>query len=72
MKYGKNFYTNILNSLSLIFAVSKKEVRQLKRDYRLLFVIFFFPVFLFVIFGYAINFDVRHIKLAVYDRKNLI
>ncbi len=69
MKSGKNFYTNILNSLSLIFAVSKKEVRQLKRDYRLLFVIFFFPVFLLVIFGYAINFDVRHIKLAVYDQE---
>ncbi|GMU95229.1 ABC transporter permease [Ignavibacterium album] len=69
MKYGKNLFIKILNSLHLIIAVSKKEVRQLKRDYRLLFVIFFFPVFLLVIFGYAINFDVRHIKLAVYDQE---
>lgn len=58
-----------MSSVTLIIAVSKKEVRQLKRDYRLLFVIFFFPVFLLVIFGYAINFDVKHIKLAVYDKE---
>jgi len=69
MKSLKQFVNNILNSFSLIIAVSKKEIRQLKRDYRLLFVIFFFPVFLLVIFGYAINFDVKHIKLAVYDRE---
>lgn len=65
----KNLLNKILNSFYFIVAVSKKEVRQLKRDYRLLFVIFFFPVFLLVIFGYAINFDVKHIKLAVYDQE---
>ncbi|BDQ03168.1 ABC transporter permease [Ignavibacterium sp.] len=64
-----NIINKFLNSLYFIAAVSKKEVRQLKRDFRLLFVIFFFPVFLLVIFGYAINFDVRHIKLAVYDQE---
>lgn len=69
MKSLKQLVNNILNSFSLVRAVSKKEVRQLKRDYRLLFVIFFFPVFLLVIFGYAINFDVKHIKLAVYDKE---
>lgn len=69
MKSLKQLVNNSLNSFSLILAVSKKEVRQLKRDYRLLFVIFFFPVFLLVIFGYAINFDVKHIKLAVYDKE---
>lgn len=64
-----NSLNKFLDSLYFIAAVSKKEVRQLKRDFRLLFVIFFFPVFLLVIFGYAINFDVRHIKLAVYDQE---
>jgi len=59
----------VRNSFSMILAISKKEIRQLKRDYRLLFVIFFFPVFLLVIFGYAVNFDVKHIKLAVYDQE---
>ncbi len=51
-----------------LFSVIKKEFLQLKRDVRLLFVLFFFPVFLLVIFGYAVNFDVKHIKLAIYDQ----
>lgn len=51
-----------------LFAVIKKEVRQLKRDHRLLFVIFFFPVMLLILFGYAVNFDIKNIKLAVYDQ----
>jgi ABC-2 type transport system permease protein len=33
-------------------------------------VLFVFPFVLLVLFGYAINFDVRHIKLAVYDQDN--
>lgn len=51
-----------------ILSVVKKELLQLKRDTRLLFVIFFFPVMLLIIFGYAINFDVKHIKIAIYDQ----
>ncbi len=51
-----------------IFAIAKKEMRQLKRDIRMLFIVFFFPVVLLAIFGYAINFDVHHIKIGVYDQ----
>ena len=51
-----------------ILAISKKEVRQLMRDKRMLYVLFVFPFVLLVVFGYAINFDVHHIKLAVYDQ----
>ena len=58
--------------LRRISAIVKKEVRQLKRDIRLLFVMFFFPVFLLMIFGYAINFDVKHIKLAILDNDKSI
>ncbi|MDY0083533.1 MAG: ABC transporter permease [Ignavibacteriaceae bacterium] len=54
--------------LSRIFAIAKKEIKQLRRDTRMLFIIFFFPVVLLIIFGYAINFDVKHIKIAVYDQ----
>lgn len=50
-----------------LYAIAKKETRQMLRDLRMLLVIFVFPVFLLGIFGYAINFDVTHIKLAVYD-----
>jgi ABC-2 type transport system permease protein len=49
-------------------AIIKKEVRQLKRDTRLLAVIFSFPVILLIMFGYAVNFDVKHIKVAIYDQ----
>ncbi|MGE5679863.1 MAG: ABC transporter permease [Bacillota bacterium] len=51
-----------------ILAIAKKEVRQLKRDIRMLMILFMFPVALLAIFGYAINFDVHHIKIAVYDQ----
>lgn len=50
-----------------IKAIAKKEIKQLARDKRMLFVLFFFPVFLLVIFGYAVSFDVQNIKLAVLD-----
>ncbi len=56
--------------LSKTRAVAKKEFKQLLRDKRLLFVIFFFPVLLLVVFGYAINFDVQHVKMAVLDRSH--
>lgn len=54
--------------LTRILAISKKEIRQLKRDTRMLYVLFVFPFVLLIIFGYAINFDVHHIKLVVYDQ----
>jgi len=49
-------------------AIVKKEVRQLLRDKRLLAVIFSFPVMLLIMFGYAVNFDVKNIKIAIYDQ----
>lgn len=50
-----------------IYAIAKKEVRQLSRDVRMMMLLFIFPLVLLVIFGYAVNFDVRHVQLAVYD-----
>lgn len=54
--------------LKRTIAIIKKEVRQLKRDTRLLAVIFSFPVILLIMFGYAVNFDVKNIRVAVYDQ----
>lgn len=53
-----------------IKALAKKELKQLSRDFRMLFILFFFPVFLLVIFGYAVNFDVENVQLAVLDKDN--
>jgi ABC-2 type transport system permease protein len=55
--------------LNRIKAIAKKEFKHLLRDYRMLAILVLFPVFLIGIFGYAINFDVHHIKLAVYDQE---
>jgi ABC-2 type transport system permease protein len=47
-----------------------KESIQVLRDPRMRLVIFLIPVFQTVIFGYAVNTDVRHVKTAVYDLDN--
>ncbi len=49
-------------------AVARKELRQIGRDRRTLFILLFIPAFLLVLYGYALNFDVRHVTLAVQDR----
>ena len=58
--------------LTRILAIAKKEIRQIKRDKRMLYVLFVFPFILLVIFGYAINFDVHHIKMFVYDQDKTV
>lgn len=56
-----------MKNLKVINAVSRKEIRQLRREPRMLSVIFLFPLFLLVVFGYAINLDVKHIRVAIFD-----
>lgn len=54
-------------NLKRLKAIIKKEFKHLFRDKRMLSVLLFFPVFLLVIFGYAVNFDVSKISYSVYD-----
>jgi ABC-2 type transport system permease protein len=49
-------------------AVGRKEFHQIVRDRRSLGILLFFPAFVLLLFGYALNWDVRHIPLAVDDR----
>lgn len=51
-----------------IAAVIKKEFRQISRDFLSLFLIVVVPAQLLIVFGYALSFDVRHIKTAVCDQ----
>ena len=44
-----------------------KEVRQIMRDKLSLGVLIFIPVFMLGMFGYALNFDVKHISIGFYD-----
>jgi ABC-2 type transport system permease protein len=48
-------------------AVARKEFRQIARDRRSLLVLLFVPAFFLLLYGYALNFDVQHIHLAVED-----
>lgn len=57
------------NALSLgrLLAVSRKEVLHLRRDVRSLGLAFVLPAIMILAFGWVISFDIRHIKMAVYD-----
>ncbi len=50
-----------------ILAVSKKEFRQLKRDWRFMFSLLFIPAILLILYGYALNFDIKNIPFGVID-----
>lgn len=54
-------------SANRIKAVAKKEIKQISRDKRFLGILLLLPVMLLVLFGYAANFDVKNISLAVQD-----
>jgi len=49
-------------------AVAIKELRQIRRDRRTLMILTFVPTFFLFLYGYALNFDIRHIALAIEDR----
>ncbi len=51
-------------------AMLMKEFIQVLRDPRMRFIIFVVPVFQTIVFGYAVNTDVRDVKMAVYDLDN--
>ncbi|MGA2362896.1 MAG: ABC transporter permease [Candidatus Aminicenantales bacterium] len=48
--------------------VMRKEFRQIRRDSRSLIFMIFLPAFLLLMFGFALNFDVKHIPLAIVDQ----
>ena len=55
-------------SLRRIYAIMRKEFIQISRDVRSLLIIFAIPLILLFIYGYAVNLDVKHIPLCIYDR----
>lgn len=50
-----------------VLAVGRKEFRQIARDRRSLLVLLFVPALFLLLYGYALNFDVQNIQLAVLD-----
>lgn len=50
-----------------LIPIIKKEFRQIKRDRKVLAILTLVPAMLLLLNGYALNFDVKNITLAVYD-----
>ncbi|HEX5773642.1 MAG TPA: ABC transporter permease [Geomobilimonas sp.] len=53
-----------------LLCMLKKEFIQTLRDPRMRFILFIIPAFQTVIFGYAVNTDVRQVNTAIYDLDN--
>jgi ABC-2 type transport system permease protein len=50
-----------------LVAVTVKEFRQIARDRRTLMILLFVPSFVLLLYGYALNFDIRNVRLALQD-----
>ncbi len=53
-----------------IKAIARKEYFHLIRDFRSLYLAFFIPLLLILLFGYALSLDVEHIPTAVVDQEH--
>ena len=54
--------------MRLVWAIAVKEFRQIGRDRRTLLILLFVPAFFLLLYGYALSFDIRNIRLAVNDQ----
>jgi ABC-2 type transport system permease protein len=57
-----------MNLLRSLMPIIRKEFRQVRRDPTSLGMLLVLPAVLIILVGYALNFDVKHIPLAVYDQ----
>ena len=55
-------------SFRKVLAIAKKELRQASRDPLSLAMLLGVPTMMLLMYGFALNFDVRHIRLAAQDR----
>jgi ABC-2 type transport system permease protein len=62
--------TAVAGFFERVLAIASKEVRQLRRDRLTGAMIVGIPLIQILIFGYGINFDVRHIRAGVSDYAN--
>ncbi len=60
---GRRLFENIIT-------IYTKEFRQLKRDRLTLAAIIFTPVMMLLLYGYALNFDVKHVRLGILDESH--
>lgn len=54
--------------LNRLLAIAHKEFLHIRRDERSLVIIFLLPLIMMVLYGYAITFDIKEIRIAVIDQ----
>ena len=54
-------------NLRRTWAIARKEFIHIRRDPRSLLILLFMPVLMMFIFGYAINMDLKHIRVGICD-----
>ena len=57
-----------MNALLRIYAICSKELMQLKRDRMTFGMVVMIPLIQLILFGYAINTNVRHIPVGLVDQ----
>ncbi|GGP47948.1 transport permease protein [Shewanella algicola] len=61
---------SISNSLMRVYAITTKEIKQLSRDRITFAMVIMIPLIQLLLFGYAINTDVRQIPVAIVDQSD--
>ncbi len=56
--------------MNILIAFIKKEIRQIRRDKRILPILIVAPLLQLIILGYAATFDIKNISLAICDLDN--
>jgi ABC-2 type transport system permease protein len=55
-------------SIDRIVAIARKEFVHIARDWRIVVSVLVVPLFMLILFGYAISFDVRNIAVVILDQ----
>ena len=58
----------VRNSIIRLLIIADKEWLQIRRDKRSLILSLIVPVFLVMLFGFALTMDVKHVKTVIYDQ----
>lgn len=56
--------------IRIILTIAGKELKHIRRDPRSLVLLFLLPLIMMVLYGYAINMDIKEAKIGVLDRNN--
>lgn len=56
-----------VGSLRRIRAVLRREFSDMRRDPRSLFLTFLYPIFMLLLYGYGIRYDVNHVPITILD-----